>query len=70
MDLNATISNEIKNGNYTLAGQRTGRSFVWNILSEIVKPDKSILAGLVYCITCSKAFKYTASQTSNLMQHS
>jgi len=50
MDLNANISEEIKNGNYTLAGQRKGRSLVWIIsgLSEIVRPDKSILA--VLCI--------------------
>lgn len=69
MDLN-TISDEIKNGNYTLVSQRKGRSFVWNILSKIVKPDKNILAGFVYCRTCSKVLKYTASQTSNLMRHS
>jgi len=50
MDLNVNISEEIKNGNYTLAGQRKGRSLVWIIsgLSEIVRPDKSILA--VLCI--------------------
>lgn len=63
------ISEQIENGTYKLSPRRKGRSFVWNVVSEILKPDESILPGFVFCRTCSKLLKYTTNQTSNLSRH-
>lgn len=63
------ISEEIAKGNYTLSGQRKGRSLVWNVLAEIQESDETILEGFVYCRNCSKVLKYTAKNTSNLCRH-
>uniref|UniRef100_A0A034WLQ6 Transposable element Hobo transposase n=1 Tax=Bactrocera dorsalis TaxID=27457 RepID=A0A034WLQ6_BACDO len=65
-----SVTDNIANGMYTLSGQRKGRSFIWNILTEIVKPDNSTLKEFVFCRTCRNVLKYNASQTSNLNRHS
>nr|AAD03082.1 putative transposase [Bactrocera tryoni] len=64
-----SIGCKIANGSYSLSGKRKGRSFVWNILSEILKPDGTLLEGFVYCRTCLKVLKYYNGQTSNLIRH-
>lgn len=64
-----SVCENISNGTYTLPGRRKGRSFVWNVLSEILKPDETVVEGFVYCRSCLKVLKYCKGQTSNLVRH-
>lgn len=63
------ILEQIWSGAYSLSPQRKGKSFIWNILSKILKEDGSTVEGFVYCRSCRKVLKYCRNQTSNLNRH-
>lgn len=65
-DNHAFVAEKIANGVYTLSQRHKG---IWNVLSEILKEDETIVEGLVYCRTCRKLLKYSGHQTSNLNRH-
>lgn len=63
------VMDQIMSGAYSLSPRRKGKSFVWNILSEVLKEDGSIVKDLVYCRSCRKVLKCVGNQTCNLSRH-
>lgn len=69
MSDHAFIAEQIASGFYSLEPKRKGKSFVWNVLSGIIKDDGSTINNLVYCRSCRKILKCVGNQTSNLNRH-
>lgn len=63
------ILDKILSGVYSLSPRRKGKSFIWNILSQVLKEDGSIVEDFVYCRSCRKILKCVGNQTSNLSRH-
>lgn len=63
------ILEKIRANTYTLSAQHKGRSYVWNILSEVIKEDGTILDGFLYCQSCNNILKYSSKNSSNLTRH-
>lgn len=63
------IIKKINNGVYKLRKKQNKKSIIWNIFSEIVKDDGTVLDEQVHCQGCHRVFRYTKKQTSNLIKH-
>ncbi|XP_073811533.1 uncharacterized protein [Musca autumnalis] len=62
-----SVTESIESGKYTVAAPRKGRSFVWDILSNILKSDGTILPGFLFCRNCNSVVRNTHRQ--NIKRH-
>lgn len=67
--MQSVIEKNIENGAYTLAPRRKGKSFVWNVLAEVLKEDGTVVPDYVYCRSCRHILRCVGNQTSNLSRH-
>lgn len=67
--MQSLIEKNIENGAYTLAPRRKGKSFVWNVLAEVLKEDGTVVLDYVYCRSCRHILRCVGNQTSNLSRH-
>ncbi|XP_073811786.1 uncharacterized protein [Musca autumnalis] len=62
-----SVTESIESGSYTVAAPRKGRSFVWDILNNILKSDGTILPGFLFCRNCDSVVRHTNRQ--NIKRH-
>ncbi|XP_075148490.1 uncharacterized protein LOC142222317 [Haematobia irritans] len=56
------IANQIENGNYTLTYWYTTKKYVQRIMQRILKADKTLVEGYVFCNQCRRVFSEYGSQ--------
>ncbi|XP_075148491.1 uncharacterized protein LOC142222318 isoform X1 [Haematobia irritans] len=56
------LANQIENGNYTLTYWYTTKKYVQRIMQRILKADKTLVEGYVFCNQCRRVFSEYGSQ--------
>ncbi|XP_075148488.1 uncharacterized protein LOC142222315 [Haematobia irritans] len=64
------IFDKVQDGIYTFSKKRRkGRSFIWEVLADILREDGSVVKGYAGCRKCHTILRYKNHQTSNLNRH-